>query len=151
MSKCLLIILLTFWKEKKLRFDGILLLGDLNISLNVNNDASQLWALFLEAFGLIQHVKSQTQKSGGLLDHVISSGETRINVISNTFLTRSDHWFLISKWKPSKPKRHIFPRNWKIFRPDLYLSSLLNIFSIEQTWEWLSGCRRKYIEWSITA
>ena len=83
-----------FLKEKTLRFDGILLIGNFNISLNVNNYASQLWALFMEEFGLIQHVKSQTHKSGGhfIHDHFISSGEIRINVISNTFLTQFDHF-----------------------------------------------------------
>ena len=35
-----------FLEDKKLRFVGILLLGDFNISLNVNNEASRLWALF---------------------------------------------------------------------------------------------------------
>ena len=125
-----------FLEDKKLCFDRILLLGNFNISLNVNNDASRLWSLFMEEFGLIQHVRTQTHKSGGLLDHVISSGEIRINVISNTFLTQSDHsliCFSISNWKPSKPKRQIFFRNWKLFRLDLYLNSLFSSFSIEQT------------------
>ena len=118
-----------FMEDKKLRFDRILLLGDFNTSLNVNNDASRLSAIFMEEFALIQHVKSQTHKSGGLLDHVISFGEIRINVISNTFLTQSDHsliCFSIKNWKPSKPKRQIFYRNWKLFRPELYLNSLLS-------------------------
>ena len=35
-----LITLLFFFEEKTLEFDKIVLLGDLNLSLNVNNDAS---------------------------------------------------------------------------------------------------------------
>ena len=125
-----------FLEDKKLCFDRILLLGDFNISLNVNTDASRLWALFMEEFGLIQHFKSQTHKSGGLLDYqVIWSSEILINVILKTLLAQTDHsliCFSINNLKPSKPKRQIFYPNWKLFRPDLYLNSLLSNFRIEQ-------------------
>ena len=123
-----------FLEDKKLRFERILL-GDFNISLNVNNDFSRLWILFMKEFGLIQHVESQTHKCGSLLDHVISSGENRVNVKSNTFLIKSDHslnCFSISNWELGKPKRQVFYRNCKLFRPDFYLNSLLSALSIEQ-------------------
>ena len=124
-----------FLEDKKLRLERILLLGIFNIPLNVNNDASRPSTAFTEEFGLI-HVKSQTHKSGGLLDHVLSSGDIHVNVKSNTFLTQFDHsliCFLISNWKLCKPKRQIFYRNGKLFRPHLYLNLLLSSFSIEQT------------------
>ena len=106
------------------------------MSLKVNNDASGIGNLFMKEFGLIQHVKSQTHKSGSLLDHFKSSGETRVDVKSNTFLTNSDNslnCFSVSNWKLSKPSRQIFYRNWKLFRSDLYLDSQLSTLSIEQT------------------
>ena len=121
-----------FLEDKMLCFDRILLLGDFNISLN----ASRLWALLMEEFGLIQLFKSQTHKPCGLLDyHVIWSSEILINVISKTLLTQTDHsliCFSINNWKPSKPKQQMFYPNWKLFRPDLYLNSLLSNFRIEQ-------------------
>ena len=124
-----------FLEVEKTRFDRILP-EDLNISSNVNNDASHPWILFMEEFVLIQHVKRKTHKSGSILDHVTTSGKIRVNTKSNTLLTQSDHFpvcFSISNWKLNKHKRQIFYRIWKLFRPDLYLNLMLSTRSIEQT------------------
>ena len=61
------------FEEKRLQFDKVVLLGDFNISLNVNNDASKVWNSFFEDFGLTQYVCEKTHRSGGILHHVIAS------------------------------------------------------------------------------
>ena len=97
-----------FLEEKNLCFDRILLLGDFNISLNVNNDASRLWILFMEELGLIQHVISQTHKSGSLLNHVISSAKIRVNVKSH-FFTKSDYSLICRIFSVCAPQYVMLP------------------------------------------
>ena len=82
------------FEEKRLQFDKIVLLGDFNISLNVNNDASKIWNSFFEDFGLTQYVSEKTHRSDGILDHVIASINISINVKSNSFINSSDHSFI---------------------------------------------------------
>ena len=55
------------FEEKRLQFDKVDLLGDFNISLNVNNDASKMWNSFFEDYGLTQYVSEKTQKRVGFL------------------------------------------------------------------------------------
>ena len=69
-------------EEKRLQFDKIDL-GDLKISLNVNNDASKVWNSFFEDFGLTQYVSEKTHRSGGILDHIIALNNISINVQLN--------------------------------------------------------------------
>ena len=66
--------------EKGLQFDKIFLLGDCNVSLNVNNNASKIWKTIFEDFSLTQFVSEKTHRSGGILDHVFPSNNISINV-----------------------------------------------------------------------
>ena len=91
------------FEEKRQQLDKIVLLGDFNISLNVNNHASKMWNSFFEDFGLTQYVSEKTHRSGGILDHVIASNNILINVKSNSFITSSDHSFIcFSSYKQRK-------------------------------------------------
>ena len=110
------------FEEKRLQFDKIVLLGNFNISLNVNNDASKMWISFFEDFGLTQYVSEKTHRSGGILDHIIASNNISINVISNSFITSSDHSFIcfsLSSVKQRKPQQRY--RNWKKFDSDGFI------------------------------
>ena len=106
------------FEGKRLQFDKIVLLGDFNISLNVNNDASKMWNSFFEDFGLTQYVSEKTHRSGGILDHVIASNNISINVKSNSLITSSDHSFIcfsLSSYKQRKSQQRLMYRNWKKF------------------------------------
>ena len=111
------------FEEKRLQFDKIVLLGDFNISLNVNNDASKVGNSFFEDFGLTQYVSEKTHRSGGILDHIIASNNISINVKSNSFITSSDHSFIcfsLSSVKQRKSQQRLMYRNWKKFHSDGY-------------------------------
>ena len=114
----------SFWR-KMLQFDKTVLLGDVNVSLNVNNDASKRWNWFLEDFGLTQYVCETAHRSGGILDHIIASNNISINVKSNSFITSSDISFIcfsLSIVKQRKSQQQFMYRNGKKFGSDGYWS-----------------------------
>ena len=132
------------FEEKRLQFDKIVLLGDFNISLNVNNDASQMWSSFFEDFGLTQYVFEKMHGIGGLLDHVIASNNISIKVKSNRFITSLDHSFIcfsLSSYRHRKSQQRLMYRNWKKFDFDGFnnlLKSCLKLdvaSSIDEAWD----------------
>ena len=83
------------FEEKRIQFDKMVLLGDFNISLNLNNDASNH---FLKDFGRTQYVCEKTHRSVGILDHVIASNNISINVKSiASLLLRTIGYFLLAQ------------------------------------------------------
>ena len=83
----------------------------------------------MEDFSLVQHVKSETHKKGGPLDHVISSKKMCKEVTTNSFPATSDHsvnCFSLNNLFVTKPTQQIVSRNWKKFNHDIYVEALLN-------------------------
>ena len=127
------------FEEKRLQFDKIVLLGDFNISLNVNNDESKMWNSFFEDFGLTRYVSEKTHRSGGIASNNIS-----INVKSNSFITSSYHSFIcfsLSSVKQRKSEQRLMYRNWKKFDSDGFIK-LFKLFSkfdvassIDEAWD----------------
>ena len=112
------------FEEKRLQFDKIVLLGDFNISLNINSDASKIWN---SDFGLTQYVCEKTHRSGEILDHVIASNNISINVKSNSFITSLDHSFIcfsLSRVKQRKSQHRLMYRNWKKFDSEGFIKLL---------------------------
>ena len=113
------------FEKKRLHIDKIVLLGDFNISLNVNYGASKIWNSFFEDFGLTQYVSEKRHRSGGIPDHVIASNNYSINVKSNSFITSSDHSFVsfsLSSVKQRKSQHCLMYRNWKKYDFEGFLS-----------------------------
>ena len=71
-------VLTSFIEEKVLLFKILLIVGDINISMLLSNDASRNWISFLGEFGLQQQVTVPTHKSGGIIDQVITSEEVEV-------------------------------------------------------------------------
>ena len=115
-----------FW-DKRLLYDRILLLCDLNISLTTSTDASVLQNLFMEHFSLVQHVDGQINEKAGLLYQVISSKNLCNEVTTNSFLTTLDHsviCFLLNILFVTKPTHQIV----KKIEKSLSLIFILKLF-----------------------
>ena len=83
--------LTSFINEKVLLFKNLIIVGDINISMLLSNDASRNWNSFLDEFVLKQQVTVPTHKSGGILEHVITSEEVEVSDPLVIFVTSSDH------------------------------------------------------------
>ena len=135
------------FEEKRLQFDKIVLLGDFNISLNVNNNLSKIRNSFFEDFGLTHYVSEKTHRRVGILDHLIASNNFSINVKLNSFITFSDHSFIcfsISSAKQRKSQQRLMYRKWKRFDPKSFIKLLKSCLeidvasSIDQAWGYVS-------------
>ena len=81
----------SFIEEKALLFKNLLIVGDINISMLLSNDASRNWISFLDEFGLQQQVTVPTLKNGGFLDQVITSEEVEVSEPLVSSVKSSDH------------------------------------------------------------
>ena len=80
-----------FIEEKVLLFKFFFMVGDINISMLLSNNASRIRISFLLDFGLQQQVSVPTHKSGGNLDQVFTSEEVAVSEPLVSFVTSSDH------------------------------------------------------------
>ena len=81
---------LTSFFEKAL-FKKVVIIGEINISMLILNDASRNWISFLDEFGLQQQVTVLTHKKSGILNQVITSEKVEVSEPLVNFVTSSDH------------------------------------------------------------
>ena len=108
----------TFLEEKTLSTGKLLMVGDFNFHLDDNNDRETLlFSSLIESFNLTQHVCEPTQKSGHLLDLVITrSNEVTVDAVTVRQPFISDHSAVhmkISFQKPARDKHKITYRKLK--------------------------------------
>ena len=68
-----------------------LIVGDINISMLLSNDASRKRSSFLDEFGLQQQVSGPTHKSGVILEQFNESEDVEVSEPFVNFVTSSDH------------------------------------------------------------
>ncbi|KAJ8037927.1 Vesicular glutamate transporter 3 [Holothuria leucospilota] len=88
-------------------YENVLIGGDFNIHMDVENDAEKIkFSYLLDTFGLEQHVTQATHRSGHILDLLISKQGDRDLRIENTQTTGeiSDHQVVRANLTLMKPK-----------------------------------------------
>ena len=131
-----------FFQEKRFPYDRMFRLGDLNIFLTTTKDAAALWS----SFGRIQlnSARRKRIKKKGFLIMSYHPKNMCIEVTTNSFSTTSDHFvicFSLNKLLIAKPTQQFVYRNWKKFKPDVHIETLLNLLKknhptdVESAWK----------------
>jgi len=121
------------------RNSQLIILGDFNVHLeDLSSSHTKRYLNILSQFGLRQHVSEATHRSGGILDHVITSDEEEVAELHVSPPTISDHAFI----KFILPSVHHQPihiirtlRGWKSFDAEAFGNALRSskLFSPTET------------------
>ena len=94
----------------------------------LSNDASRNWISVLDEFGLQHQVTVPTQKSGGILDQVITSEEVEVSEPLVNFITSSDHGvvhFVLLQKHENLAINRASCRNWRNFDVEAFAENIV--------------------------
>jgi len=122
--------------ERTATYSSLMLVGDLNLHLDVHDDVDTVkFELLVSSFNLVQHVTGATQVAGHLLDVVLTRGEP-LHVLSVDVSPPgglSDRSQIVCTFDLPTTRQHSIVRNrrcWRLldtdaFKADLASSSLV--------------------------
>ena len=118
----------------------------------LSNDASRNWISFLDEFGLQQQGTARTQKSGRVLDQVITSEKGEVSEPLVNFVTSSDHGVMHFDLLQKHENLAVMKASCRIWRNlDLAASaesiiSPINRYNPEKVWKGVLMNENSYVD-----